>query len=284
MIKKLLKKFILKVASPLAGKIGSVLSLQLKQPVFIVGTGRCGTSLLVKILHSHPDIVGFLGEANHLWHPKMFPFRKAQVDGATPIEVDPKRFTELSIDSWPANQAERIYQAFNGFRLIAKIAGQGTTFFVKSAMVSFMIPKIVSIFPDARFIHIYRNGPSVVESCYKKNFGNYSDDVFSEEEYYRHCAKYWDSCILEIERIKESLSLVEKNVFFEFSYEELCNDPEGVLKRLAAFIGVEYGKFGFDISKIQSRNYKVGNYLKEEKWRLLLDAMSPGMKLKGYQS
>jgi hypothetical protein len=283
MIKRLLKNIVLKVLSPLVGKIAGALNIRLEQPIFIVGSGRCGTSLLVRILSSHPEIVGFFGEANHLWHTKLFPFRKAQIQ-TTPLIVNPKEFTEISINSWPANHSKKIYQTFNGFRLIAKMLNKGTTFFVKSAMISFMIPKILSIFPDAKFIHIYRNGPSVVESYFKKNFKNYHKEVFTKEEFYLNCSKFWNSCIFEIEHIKDSLSLTEKNAFFEFSYETLCNDPEGTLRSLAAYIGVENDRFTYDISRIQSRNYKAGNYLKEEKWKQPLEMMQPAMKLKGYIS
>lgn len=281
-IRRLLKSLRLMNLS-CAGIVCKILDLHLEQPVFIIGTGRCGSTLLTQILCSNPDIIAFPGEANDLWHPKLYPFGKAQIL-SLPIEITPDSFTRLSIENWPVNHSETIKRIFNGFHLMA---GKEKVFFVKSAMISFMMPHIVTIFPDAKFIHIYRYGPSVVESYFKKNFKNknYSQFNFTETDYYRACAKYWNSCILRIEYDKTSLSLTEKNSFFEFSYEDLCDDPQSLLKDLSSYLNVEYEKFTFNLSTIRSTNYKVDNTYRDAKFKHLIDSdMYLGMKLKRYIS
>ena len=214
-----------------------LLATKLGHPFFIIGTGRCGTTLLVRILNSHPGLSGFPGEANELWHPKLEPFETASLD-VPPIEVDPKRFSEISFANWPPKQGERIRDIFTGFQLIT---GPSKVFFTKSAMISFMIPNILEVFPDARFVHIYRFGPSVVESYFKKNFGKYSRYIFTEKDYRMYCAKYWNACILEIEKRKKELSLDTKGQFLEFSYEDLCQNPGDILDDISKFIGVALG-------------------------------------------
>lgn len=262
----------------LAGKIGKIFGVRLNHPVLLVGTGRCGTSLLVKILNSHPGLSGFPGEANELWHPKLEPFESASLN-VPPIELDPKRFTEISISNWPPKHGEKIRDIFTGFYMIK---GLSKTFFAKSAMISFMIPEILEVFPDVRIIHIYRSGPSVVESYFKKNFGKYSRYSYAEKDYRLYCAKYWNDCILEIEKRRRELSLTEKGQFFELSYESLCERPNAILDDIARFIGVASDGFGFDISQISSQNKKVGDYSNDPKWVELQEVMAPGMKLKGY--
>jgi hypothetical protein len=162
--------------------------------------------------------------------------------------------------------------------------GPSKALFVKSAMVSFMIPQILSLFPEARFMHIFRSGPSVVASFLKKEWSKYAGYFENEPRYLFHCARYWNDCILEIEKKKTQLSLVAKGAFLEFSYEKLCEDPKAVLDGIGEFLGVRSEDFNFDISQISSRNYKVGVVKKDETWAPLLEIMSPGMKLKGYMT
>ena len=262
----------------IVGTIATALGHGLKAPVFIIGTGRCGTTLLVRVLKSHKRLIGFPGEANEFWHPKSYPFAQRSIETPAIIE-DPKRFTDVSIANWPVYHEWRIQKMFAGYR-VAK--GFSRTLFVKSAMISFMIPKILSIFPDARLVHIFRNGPSVVASFLKKEWSKYSGYFDNESRYLLHCAKYWNDCILEIERRKKELSLGAKGTLLEFSYEKLCEDPKVVLDEIAEFIGVPSEDFGFDISQISSQNYKVGEVRKDEAWVPLLEIMSPGMELKGY--
>lgn len=262
----------------LIGRLGIASGLKVKSPVFMVGTGRCGTDLLIEVLRSHPRLIGFPGEANDFWHPRLYPFEEATIEHP-PIEVDPQGFTETSVKSWTPHQTAMIRQTFAGFHLMF---GYSKPLIVKSAMISFLIPKIVEIFPNARFIHIYRSGPSVVESYMNKNFGTYSKYVFAEDEYRLYCARYWNDCILEIERVKTSLSLQQKNAYFELGYEDFCSNIKGYLDGLARYLGVGEGAFSFDISTIRSQNYKVGDYAADPRWVEPLRVMEPAMRLKGY--
>jgi hypothetical protein len=262
----------------LVGNIGKSTGYVIKRPIIIVGTGRCGTNLLVDILNSHPKISGFPGEANELWHPELEPFESASIN-IPPIEVDPKKFTDISVESWPLKHEQRILNTFSGFHMLT---GTSKTFFTKSAMISFMIPKILNIFPDARIIHLYRYGMPVVESYFKKNFGKYSRFVYPEKDYRIFCAKYWNDCILEIEnRIKE-FGLEEKGQFLEFSYEDLCQKPNEILGRLADYIGVEKTGFRFNLAEIANQNYKTEKIATNPETLELIEIMSPGLKLKKY--
>jgi hypothetical protein len=262
----------------LIGKTGRAFGSKARHPYFIIGTGRCGTTLLVRILSSHPALSGFPGEANELWHPRLEPFESATID-IPPIEVDPKRFSDVSVANWPPKQGERIRDVFAGFNLIT---GLSKVIFTKSAMVSFMIPSILEVFPDAKFVHIYRFGPSVVESYFKKNFGKYSRYVYTEKDYRVYCATYWNACILEIENRKRELSLDTRGQFLEFSYECLCQNPRDVLDDIAEFLGVASDGFSYNISQVSSQNYKVADYARNPERAALLGLMLPGMKLKGY--
>jgi LPS sulfotransferase NodH len=261
-----------------AGRAGRTLGCKVNQPYVIIGTGRSGTNLLEDILKTHPQITGFPGEANELWHPKLEPFESSQLD-IPPIEENPKHFSEISLAQWPHRQKQKIRDVFAGFHLIT---GSSKTLFTKSAMISFLIPTILDVFPNAKFIHVYRYGLSVVESYFKKNFGKYSKFKYDEAEYRRHCAHYWNDCLIEIEKRKRELSLEESGKFFEFSYESLCENPREVIQGLATFIEIHPDGFNYDFSRITSQNYKVAGFIDTPEGQELIEIMSAGMNIKGY--
>ena len=248
------------------------------RPVFVVGTGRCGSSLLSTILESHNRLVVFPDEANELWHPHSYPFRNASIETPSMIE-DPNAFTGISVSNWPPGHDELIRAVFSSYNLVH---GPTRTLVVKSAMLSFMIPKIQILFPDARFLHIYRSGPPVVESWLVKDWSKHSDRFRSKDDFRVACARYWNNCILEIDRRNTGSGLAERGLLLEVSYESLCRRPEAILSRIAAFLGVDRSGFLFDIRGIQSQDYKVGDYSADPTWRLPLKMMAEGMELKGF--
>ena len=244
---------------------------------FVVGTGRCGTSLLQRLLRAHSGILDYPSEANEFWHPRSYPYAEATIE-TPPMVEDPALFTKLSLEAWPEGHQERIQRYFTGFHLLR---GRGKVLVVKSAMISFMIQKLHSLFPKAKFVHIYRNGPSVVESWTKKEWTKKYADRCNEDEYRRFAAVYWAKCLLEIDRAGHELGLIERGAFHQLSYESLCDSPEAETERLAHFLDVSPDGFQFDTGQIQSTNYKAGAYDGEFEQELLR-LMEPAMALKGY--
>ena len=250
-----------------------------KHPIFIIGSGRCGSTLFHKILSSHRDLIGFPRRSEQSLAPPFIPhLMKKKVD-ILPFIRDPKKFTKISISNWPKNHSRHIAATFNGFHLIKGIR---KTPFVKSSMISFMIEEILSIYPKAKFIHIYRNGPSVIESFIKKEWNKYRRFFCSADEYRFYCAKYWTNCILEIENQNNKLSLDKNRKLFQFSYENLCEYPNHTINDLSEYLSVSSNRFEFDLNDIVSTNYKVGDYRAKQKWKNLRDIINPGMELKGY--
>lgn len=262
------------------GQIGKILGFNFKNPIFIIGTGRCGTTLLSKILRSHNQISVFPNEGNELWHPKLHTYTESKIE-APPILVNPKLFTEISLKNWSPKHKNFIECILTGFRLLKS---RSNFFVIKSAMISFMISDIINIFPDAKFIHIYRNGVSVAESLFKKEKGKYLS-LFSKEEDFRiFCANYWKSCILEIDRLNDSLLLTHRKILYNLRYEDLCENPKMLLNNLFKFIGCNFRGLNFDLSMIKNANYKVGDYYKNEKWLKTLKIIGPLLIEKGYNS
>jgi hypothetical protein len=263
--------------------IGSVLTFggyRPARPLFVIGTGRCGSSLLTEILASHSQLTVFPDEANELWHPNSYPFASALVESPSIIE-NPRAFTEISRSTWPPRHEQRIRNELSAYSFLRR---PGRQLVLKSAMISYLVPEILRLFPDARFCHMYRNGPPVVESLVKKDWSKYADRFRDIDEFRAACARYWNDCILEIDRQDRALQLGPRGLLLEVSYEALCADPRSAFVRLASFLAIDPDMFTFRPEKVRSQDYKVGDYSADPAWRVPLELMAEGMQLKGFAS
>jgi hypothetical protein len=115
--------------------------------VFIVGSPRSGTTLLGEILDRHPDISQWY-EPYFVWDRH---FRLASDDERTAADVTPRVFKQIFSDF------SSFYKR-TGSRIVVD----------KSPRNSLKIPFIVKIFPEARFIHIIRDGRDATLSIHKE--------------------------------------------------------------------------------------------------------------------
>ena len=122
----------------------------------------------------------------------------------------------------------------------------------------------------------------MVESWLVKDWSKHSDRFRDKDDFRVACARYWNDCIVEIDRRNAGSGLARRGLLLEVSYESLCERPDAMLSRIAAFLGVDRSGFLFDIGEIQSQNYKVGDYSADPIWRLPLKMMAEGMELKGF--
>jgi hypothetical protein len=206
-------------------------------PVFILGSGRSGTTITSALLNQMAGIqiakeTGFLGQ----YLPRLKTLSEA--DNPAPL-ID-----ELS--SWiQANRFENRasvegFQAFcrqfgihGGVALIHYVwqldsttpwdqlsyIGDNTPLYVLA------IPGILELFPDARFIHIVRDPRDVVCSIRKMRFGA-NHVAVAAMEWHTYLGSW-----LMAERFIPAAQRIE------FRYEDLCTNPLDTLTRLAQFLG-----------------------------------------------
>ncbi|MCG8571574.1 MAG: sulfotransferase [Spirochaetes bacterium] len=279
----MIKKFIAKITRRFFYTFKQMivsLGFRLKDPIVIIGTGRCGSTLLLKVLGSHKELIIYKGEGNEYWHPVSYPYAKRSIE-TPPYVVNPALFTQKSLEHWPKKHTDFVKKYFTGI-FFEKKNKFNEKFVYKSVMITFMLPIVLKLFPGAKFIHIYRNGPSVVKSFLKKEWHKYQDYFNSEEEYMEACSQYWNTSVLEIEKQVKELKLSEKKQIIEMSYEDLCSDPQTQIDKIATFLGINPAKFDYDFSQISSTNFKVGDYKQDKEWINKLALMQEGMQLKGF--
>jgi hypothetical protein len=118
-----------------------------KAPVFVIGTGRSGTTILGVVMSMHKD-VGFLNEPKALWH--------AGVGFEDVIGSYTRAPARYRLDASDCTDAIRLN--------IRKMFGAYLASVMSSRLVDkypelvFRVPFVKSIFPDARFVFLVRNG------------------------------------------------------------------------------------------------------------------------------
>jgi hypothetical protein len=262
---------------------------RLKRPFFIIGSARSGTTILVDTLASHRQIATFPGEANRLWHPHTYPWSTSPYrDRIPPLWVGPRRFTRFSLEHRSEDETRYLKAVFGAYQFLL-----GKDFFLnKNAMIAFMIPFVLEVFPGARFIHILRDGLAVAFSYARKEWKKKEAHLpvyrekgmdISFEEALGVCAVSWKKHIEEIEKEKENLDLVGRGLLHEVRYEDFCSDPRQVLDELSEYMGIDpHGFREKTFSHIRNMNFKYHEALTEDTIRELRETMSPTLHTKGY--
>lgn len=114
------------------------------RPVIIIGAPRSGTKMLRGIFASHPDVAVFPSEIDYIWR---YGNEKHPNDQLTPELARPEVVSRIR------KQFSVLSNRHNGARVVEKSVAN-------SLRVSF----VSSVFPDAYYVHLIRDGRATVES------------------------------------------------------------------------------------------------------------------------
>lgn len=128
-------------------------SKAVKKPIFIIGMGRSGTTILGIVMSVHRQI-GFLNEPKAMWHAI---YSAEDVIGNYSRGLAKYRLQKEDANEDIANKAHKLYGAY----LRATFSERALT---KYPELIFREPFIKTIFPDAKFIFLVRNGWDVCHS------------------------------------------------------------------------------------------------------------------------
>ncbi len=221
---------------------------EIDSPVFIIGCGRSGTTILGNSLSRHKKIT-YLNDPCHLWFSA---FPETDIWSSQSHRRSGKLvLTEFDFDLSKSRKIRRLFR----FKTIVK---RRPILVEKLPINSFRLKFIYKIFPDARFIYIHRNGLEVARSienrCMKgKWFGSNSYKWNMLTHYAKSCEKTshlpdlcttnYDKGLLEWRLSTESavhfLNNISKSDFFVVSYDEFIDSPVETISTLLNFIGVQ---------------------------------------------
>lgn len=257
------------------------------RPVFIIGCARSGTSVLKRLLGAHPDIDAYPSEANELWHPSSYPWTPSE-HRTPPLWQAPAEFTADSIAHWPTAHGERIRRVFGWHQRLRR----RPVFLGKSSMINFMLADVARLFPDARFIHIVRDGRAVALSYAEKEHRKLlaaPDDYraagacYDKDALIRHMAGFWQATLAEINGTSATLDWTADGRCRVCRYEDLCGDPIRTLTGLLAFIGVERPLPALK-EPLRDMNHKFRESLAPELLLELTETLAPTLAAQGYDA
>lgn len=217
----------------------------IKQPVFLVGAERSGTTVLRLMLDHHPEIA-FRQEFE-------FAVDRISENGQWPGLAD--YYDWLSMDrifqaSGFQIDPERDYpQLINSF-LIQKRNRDGKS--IVGATVHRHFDRLKWIWPDARFIHLIRDGRDVARSCIGMGWAG---NVYTGIERWIGAERLW-------EKLKAGLDPAD---YIEIRFEDLIRDTRTVLDQVCRFMGTRYHDAMLDYTK--KTTYEAPDPKLIEQWR-----------------
>lgn len=255
-------------------------------PVFIIGCSRSGTTLLSRLLSYHHDVAEW-SEANDVWDPVSV---RRDNDGY-PLHFWDE--TQWYIEDWRISMADR-HQEIRAIFGFYQTLLRRSCFVNKSPINTFRVPDIVHIFPDARIIHMVRDGRAVSVSYAHKlqqKFGEHPDQYAGTnlmkpfDEMVVAMGAFWKLNLEEVARQDNALALSARQKMIELTYESLCDDRDRALKTICDFIGLDAGRFSPRLAQepIASRNDKWRQEVGAELLRKMDAAMQPLLSNRGYR-
>lgn len=247
----------------LAGMSPQAVRQMMRAPVFVVSAPRAGSTLLFEALSKHEGVWTIGGESHGVY--RAFPHLRAENNRFDSGSLHRCHATEETVELMPAcflallrDHRERPLMS-----LPPQSRPAAVTFLEKTPRNALNIPFLLSVFPDARFIYLYRdpceNIASLIEAW---QVGLETGRFVTFRDLPGWDRKAWcfllppgwrgmvNRSIAEIaafqwaasnNAIVSNLRSLPPERFRSLSYKELITDPAAVLERMCRFAGVPAG-------------------------------------------
>ncbi len=288
-------------------------SQPIDRPIFINGLGRSGTTIIHTLLSTHPNVnwmsllCGKFPRRPYLnrWLMRALDFPLINI-------YLKRRFVPLeNYDFWDVHYRGFFHPCRD---LFASDADPATTKSLRRAFSQLLtskrnrllikitgVPRISylhEIFPDAKFVHVTRDGRAVANSRMRTPFwtgwqglnlwaGEMPDHY--RQEWKRHGYSFAALAGIEWKTHLDQMAEVKRNYpninILEVKYEEFCDDPLLQIKEIAKFCELDWDA-GFESRVrrhfVESENSKWRSDLTEEQQAILQDVLAVQLIEQGY--
>ena len=267
------------------------------RPVFLVGMPRSGSTVFHRVLSRQPDFATTTNVTRKA--PTVYPWLKllscwyrqpepGEAGGMWDRFVTGESDVLRAADATPA--ARRYYRKAveNCLRLYGK-----PRFLSKCPRNGLRMGFLQAIFPDARFVHLVRDGRAVGQSILerRKRSGNIRAwwDVKPEgwrtweaEDPVVAVAHQWNQVILQMQQAAAGLPAGQ---YLEVRYEDLVTDPMAFLGRVCDFCDVRWptDQMAAAVAGLENRNDKWAKVFTPSEVERMMAIMGPTMARFGYR-
>jgi hypothetical protein len=209
-------------------------------PVFIVGVGRSGTSLLQSMLHAHQDIA-FLPETHFFRHYIARPYSrwKHERNGAETFQSTLVSDEEYQRANIPAEEllapflnnacSFSLTAVYTRLLRLYRDREEVSVIGEKDPRLIDYLPQLRHAFPGARILHIVRDPRDVLLSRRKAEWSAGRPD-------WLHVM----TCSAQMHQGRKQGHRSFGSRYMEVRYEDLLTEPERILSQVAKHVGVEY--------------------------------------------
>lgn len=189
--------------------------------IFVVGAPRSGTSLLRRLLSSHPDLY---------ISPELRILELHLIAGA--LSEHGKLTERASLSPRAIERGRRFVEQLARHQREAHASGRIGD---KYPPYSLQLPRLEQLFPGAQYIHIIRDGRDVVSSLARTRAANRGWRRGATVPDTASLVNDWASFVLSARQAGLPLG---PSRYQELRYEHLLADPAPVLRRLFSYLGL----------------------------------------------